>query len=257
MKALVTRPREDAHEVAAWLRARGIEPVIEPMLAIRFTADGARMLAPLLEGAQAVLFTSANGVRAFAAAAPRRDLAAFAVGDATAAAARSAGFAAVASAGGNVADLAALVRRRLDPAAGALVHAAAGATAGDLAAALAGTGFSLRRAALYDAVPARELSREAATLLAAGAIAVAIFFSPRTARSFVRLVVTAGLGGACGAMTAMALSAAVAAALDGVEWGGVRIAAAPTAASLLAAVEREIAARPAAPGGGTGRDGAR
>ena len=256
MKALVTRPREDARAVADWLGAHGIEPVIEPLLAIRFKADGARILAPLLAGAQAVLFTSANGVRAFAAALPRRDLAAFAVGDATAAAARAAGFTAIASAGGDVADLAALVRQRLDPAAGALVHAAAGATAGDLAASLGGAGFSLRRAVLYDAVPARKLSRTTAALLAAGTIALALFFSPRTARSFVRLARAAGVAGAGRAMTAIALSPAVAAALDGLEWGAVRIAAAPTTAALLAAVEREAAA-PAALWCGTGRDGSR
>ena len=96
--------------------------MLEPLVAIRWREDGARVLAPLLDGAAGLLFTSANGVRAFAAASPRRDLPALAVGDATAAAARAAGFADVASAGGNVADLALLVRRRLEPEAGALVH---------------------------------------------------------------------------------------------------------------------------------------
>lgn len=242
--------------MAAWLHARGIEPVLEPMLAIRFIADGAEILAPLLVGAQAVLFTSANGARAFAAASPRRDLAAFAVGDATAAAARAAGFSAIASAGGNVADLAVLVRQRLSPADGALVHAAAGATAGDLAAALGGAGFSLRRAVLYEAVPARALSGETAALLAAGAIALALFFSPRTAQSFVTLVRAAGLGSACRAVTAITLSPAVAASLGRLDWGTVRVAAAPTTAALLAAVECEVAAPMAALSSGTERDGA-
>ncbi len=133
--------------------------MLEPLVAIRWRADGARVLAPLLEGAAGLLFTSANGVRAFAAASARRDLPALAVGDATADAARAAGFADVASAGGTVADLALLVRRRLKPEAGALVHSAAQEVAGDLAGALGRDGYEVRRAILYDAVPAARVER--------------------------------------------------------------------------------------------------
>jgi uroporphyrinogen-III synthase len=78
VRALVTRPREDAEKLAAALAARGIEAVLAPLLTIRPLPDSKERLAPLLPGAQAVLFTSANGVRAFAAAAERRDLPIFA-----------------------------------------------------------------------------------------------------------------------------------------------------------------------------------
>jgi uroporphyrinogen-III synthase len=252
VKALVTRPREDAAELAAALQARGIEAVLEPLLVIRFAEDGAAVLAPLLAGAQAVLFTSANGVRAFAAASPRRDLAAFAVGDATARAARELGFAAVESAGGDVADLAALVQRRLEPAAGALVHAAAKDVAGDLAAALAAAGFELRRAVLYEALPAERLSDATAALLAKGEIALALFFSPRTAALFVSLAAAAGLEGACRAIAAVALSPAVASRLEPLAWRAVLVAATPTLESLLAAADRAVAeaAGPHGSGGG-------
>src|SRR4051794_41252334 len=83
------------------------------MLEIR-TLDGP----PLdLEGVQALLCTSANGVRATAARTTRRDLPVLAVGDATARAARDVGFAHVESAGGDVEGLARLAARRLDSAA--------------------------------------------------------------------------------------------------------------------------------------------
>src|SRR5258708_37900290 len=102
-------------------------------LGIRFGRD-----APLpRDGVQALLFTSANGARAGAAATARRDIPVFAVGDATAATARKLGFAEVASAGGAVDDLAALVEGRLDPAHGTLLHAAGSALAGDLGTRLA------------------------------------------------------------------------------------------------------------------------
>ncbi len=70
MLALITRPVEDAEPLAALLAARGVVAVREPLLAIRPAAGAA----PDLDGVQAVLFTSANGARAFAAAAARRDL---------------------------------------------------------------------------------------------------------------------------------------------------------------------------------------
>src|SRR5689334_15169636 len=128
LRALVTRPREDAIELAAALAARGIEPVIEPLIDVHFRTEPALDLA----GAQAVLCTSANGVRALARLSAERALPLFAVGDATAARARAEGFAAVASAGGNVDDLARLVRERLRPEAGRVVHVAGSAVAGDL-----------------------------------------------------------------------------------------------------------------------------
>ncbi len=78
MQALITRPIEDAGPLAAALAARGVTPVSEPLLAIRPRPAAAVALA----GVQAVLFTSANGVRTFGRMAARRDLAVLAVGDA-------------------------------------------------------------------------------------------------------------------------------------------------------------------------------
>src|SRR5687767_2000262 len=127
MRVLITRPRDDALSLAEKLEGRGHKVLIEPLLEIRYVV-GAKID---LAGAQAVLFTSTNGVRAFAAAESRRDLPAFAVGDSTAAAARVAGFTMVESAGGTVDDLVRLVQARLKPQGGALVHAAAKVLAGD------------------------------------------------------------------------------------------------------------------------------
>src|SRR6185437_1733472 len=102
----------------------------------------------------------------------------FAVGDASAAAARLAEFRSVASAGGDVADLAALVAARLSPQQGALVHIAGSEVAGDLAGTLGRAGFSLRRAVLYEARAATALPDEAAAALRQGALDVALFSLP-------------------------------------------------------------------------------
>lgn len=236
MKALVTRPEEDAAPLARALAERGIETVLAPMLRITPVADASQRLADALIGAQALLFTSANGVRCFARASARRELPVFAVGDASAAAARLAGFRGVTSAGGDVADLAALVAARLAPQHGALVHAAGSATAGDLAGDLAAKGFTLRRTAIYEALPATELPAGVAAAMQAGAVELALFFSPRTAAAFVRLA-GAGLAPACGAITALGLSPAVAAALAALRWREVLVAPKPTQGDLLAALD--------------------
>src|SRR6476646_3027086 len=87
-RALVTRPRAEAMALAEALAMRGIATVIEPLLDIHYRDEPA----PDLAGVQAVLCTSANGVRAWARLSGERDIALFAVGEATAARARAAGF---------------------------------------------------------------------------------------------------------------------------------------------------------------------
>src|SRR5438128_1933333 len=108
-RALVTRPRAEARALAEALATRGIEAIVEPLLDNHYRDE----LAPNLDGVQAVLCTSANGVRALARLSPERGVALLAVGETTAARARSEGFVQVESAGGNVEDLAQLVGRRL------------------------------------------------------------------------------------------------------------------------------------------------
>jgi uroporphyrinogen-III synthase len=247
MKAIVTRPRDDAAALVSALAARGVAALLAPMLTIRPAPDAARHLAERLAGAQAVLFTSANGVRAFAAASPRRELPVLAVGDASAAAARIAGFRSVASAGGDLADLVELVTAHLSPQGGALLHAAGSALAGDLAGTLGARGFTVHRATLYEAIPAAALEPETAAAMQRGEAAAALFFSPRTATTFVRLATAAGVADACRAMMAVALSPAVASALEALSWRTVRVAARPGQDDLLAALDALLAERAAQP----------
>jgi uroporphyrinogen-III synthase len=243
VKALVTRPREDAAPLVRALADRGIEAIVAPLLAIASLPEAERRLSDALIGAQALLFTSANGARLFAAASPRRELPVFAVGDASAAAARIAGFRTVTSAGGDVSDLATLVSAKLAPQHGAVVHAAGSTVAGDLGGALEAAGFTYRRAAIYDAVTADTLPPDAAAAMRDGAVELALFFSPRTAATFVRLAAAADLAGACGSITALALSEAVATALAALAWQSVHIADQPTQGALLAALDALLAER--------------
>jgi len=89
----VTRAEPGAARTAVRLTALGFEPLVAPVLAIR-------PLSPAIDltDIAALAFTSVNGVAAFAARTPERDRPVFTVGDATAQAARDAGFTDVRSA---------------------------------------------------------------------------------------------------------------------------------------------------------------
>lgn len=228
MRILLTRPREDSEKLAGRLEAMGHQVTIEPVIAISFESDASIDL----EGVQALIFTSANGVRAFAQRSPTRDLPAFAVGDATAAAAHEFGFTHVESAGGDVTDLARLVRENLRAQNGALLHAAGSVVAGDLASLLGEVGFAVRRTVLYRADPLESLSAETTAALGAGQIDVITFFSPRSASIFADLVRKAGLESVCASIVMVGLSPAVATAAE-LPWRRREIATAPTEAALV------------------------
>lgn len=246
-RVLITRPAEDSAELAAELGALGIDSLIAPMITIAPRAGAGLDLA----GAQGLLVTSANGVRAAAGLTGRRDLDVYAVGPASAAAARELGFTRVRTAGGDVASLAHLVAAAADPAAGRLVHAAGTEVAGDLAGLLAAAGFRVTRAVLYEAVAATRLPDAVHDALARGGLDAILFFSPRTARTFVTLAAAAGLLPACASVTALCLSRAVADAAASCPWRAVRIAARPDRGALVALLDR---GSPAANSDGTDAD---
>lgn len=248
---LVTRPADDAGSLTAALDRLGCDSLLAPMLRIQ-PNDAAPF--DLGDGA-AFLFTSANGVRALARRAGLAGvlpqalaLPAYGVGDATAKAARDAGFAEVESAGGDVYALAELAAVRRRPQDGPLLHVAGTDVAGDLAGMLGDRGFCVRRFALYQAVAADQLDPAAYAALANGTAAGVTFFSPRTARSFVSLAVDAAATNRspalCRNTVAYCLSEAVAAALrdggaadaqgDPLGWAAVRVASTPDQDSLLA-----------------------
>ena len=236
MRALVTRPRAEAESLAALLAARGIEPVIEPLIEIA----GTREALPDLAGVQAILLTSANGARALARASGERGLPVFAVGDATARAARDEGFAQVESADGDVGDLARLIARRLKPRDGRLLHVAGSVVAGDLTGVLSLAGFAVERAVLYEAHKADALTPETAALIADGKLDLALFFSPRTARVFAGLVRAAKVTTGLIATTAISISERADAELADLPFRERIVAAAPTQAALLAAVDELV-----------------
>lgn len=234
---LITRPAEDAAPLAEAVAALGGAPLLCPLLAVRFLDETLDM-----QGVQALLFTSANGVRAFARLSERRDLPVYAVGNATGQTAGDAGFQTVHVAAGDVRALATLVREHCDPSGGALFHAAASKLAGDLQGMLSDAGYTVRRETLYRTETAKALSEDAVNALQSDDGAYVLLYSPRTARTFRSLAEAARIEQAMAASTALCLSDAVAAEIRDLPWHAVRLAARPDQSHLLNELEQAMAA---------------
>ncbi len=230
MRALITRPEVDAKVLAHELAALDIESITAPLLDIEI-APGSELD---ISGVQALLFTSANGVRAFCQRSGVRNLLVLCVGDATAREAKAQEFQNIKSAAGDVTTLAMLAIKTCKPDAGALLHAAGTRVAGDLQGTLEKAGFKVRREVLYAARMATRLPAAAADALQAGRVDVVLLYSPRTAEQFARLVTDAGLGEKLSAVTAACLSQAVAEKVRHLGWAGVAVAATPDQNALLA-----------------------
>ncbi len=228
----VTRARPGAEATAVRLRSMGFEPVLAPLFEIRPTAGGPIDLA----GVGALAFTSANGLAAFVARSPERGLPVFAVGEATAAAAREAGFVSVISADGDVAALARVIATSA-PFGGEVLSPGPAEPAGDLTGALTALGVPARTLVVYESV-AR--APDARTVAVIPGLAAVLLHSPRASR-----VLAAHLADQpAPALTALCLSKAVAAPLRASGLASVRAAAAPTEAALLQLLaDMEIPAR--------------
>lgn len=180
-KIWITRAQPGADATAERVRGLGHDALVAPLLAVHDLEDVEIDLA----GVAALAFTSANGVRAFADKSAVRDLRVFAVGGATAQAARQAGFRAVLSTDGDVEALAQGVAARRGELKGAVLHAGAAELAGDLVGALERQAVEARRLTLYETRPIAIAEAELKTLLKADAV---LLHSPRAARALAQLL---------------------------------------------------------------------
>lgn len=240
-RLLVTRPRQEAMELAAALEAKGCRVTCAPLLEIRWLADAAPRLRLLLaSGPQALLVTSQNALRALNAFGVAVTVPVLAVGGATAEEARRLGITEVNAAEGTVASLATLAAQRLHPANGSLLYLSGTHVSADLCAMLRARGFQADRLAVYDALPAPSLSPGTADAIRSGGIDAALFFSARTTGVFLSLARKAALSDAMHRMTALCLSEAVARALRGENFRKVIVSREPNLASLLASVDNAL-----------------
>lgn len=216
----ITRAQPGAARTAERLAALGFEAVVAPLLAIHPIPDA--LTAELdLTAVAALAFTSPNGVAAFAALTPDlRDRPVFAVGDATAEAARAAGFLDVRSAAGDIGALARLIQTHWTG--GPILNPGPREPAGDLSALLPDQRIT--------ALPVYEAIETGAP--APAAFDAVLIHSPRAARALTATLPPAAAQG----RTAVAISPAAAAPLAALPFAEIRFAAAPDEPSMLGAL---------------------
>lgn len=232
MAVLVTRAARGDESTLGALRARGVAAISSPVLVTELCAPAE----PDLSRVQALLVTSANAATAIQSYVQAKAIPVLAVGDQTAAALNSAGFMNVESAHGDAAALLDLAAARLLPDAGKVIYLRGEDVATDLAAALAGRGFSTDSLIVYRTVPASVLTDQAISAIRAGEVSAILFHSRRGAEAFLSLAVDSALTGYFNRMTAFALSARAAEPLDPSLWRAIQVAPSPNEASLLSII---------------------
>ena len=232
MRVLITRPIEDAEVTAKDLHARGHAALVSPLLAVNMQGGPALDLS----GVQAILATSANGIRALAPRTVNRDILVFAVGPQTADEATKAGFKNVRAGTRDIVVLAEAVSHWTSPDKGTLLHASGNDGAGKLAGLLTDKGFDVRTETLYS-VNALPLSQEAIAAINSGEVDAVMLYSPRSARLFRDAITEANLAGAAAKITAICISSAAANALALVAFADIRVASAPNQDALLACLD--------------------
>lgn len=172
---LITRPRLQADRFAAMCRAE-FGQVAEVMVApLQEIADTGAL--PEITAETRLVFTSENGVLAFARGGQVKSQIAYCVGDRTAAVARAAGLNAF-SANGTVEHLCALILAAPD--AGPLLHVHGKHTRGDLVGKLRANGLHVTGHIAYEqrALP---MTQQAKLVLTSPRRVIAPLFSPRSA----------------------------------------------------------------------------
>ena len=221
---LITRPEAEAQSLAESVRAYGFTPLVEPMM----TIVPLEVTLPDLKQYQALVFTSANGVRAFADLSAERGHKVYCVGDISAAEARACGWHDVTAADGFAVDLIALLEK--DVAAGSrLLHLSGQHIAREIAPA----GLSVDRLAVYHADAATDLSPDLLGLLDEGELCAALFFSARTASIFTELLESAGCTQAVKTTKALCLADSVVKSLQHIEWQDVQVSARPDRGGMM------------------------
>lgn len=230
---LITRPEDESESLKAAAALRGFAPLCAPMLVIKLLPEKV----PDLTRAQAVVFTSAQAVKAVAVAdRVARDVPVYAVGEKTANMAKMAGFRNVTAPAGDAGGMAALI-----------VLMARSALKGDkpvmhlsgreIAAPVALPGVRVERHIVYQADKIGEFPPEVVQALRAGHVAAALFLSARTAESFVDALRRAKLTDCVKSIKALCISDSVLQSVRHLPWQGTAVADTPHIENMAALLE--------------------
>lgn len=224
---LITRPLHDAVPVAEAVEQKGLRPLIEPMMEI-VPLD---ITLPPLKEYQGLVFTSANGIRAFCALSDARDLPIYIVGRDSARVAIESGFTRLVCGQGSMDSLLPLIDAdEVQQDGRPLLHLAGEhiARAAEL------PNITVERLTLYRAEAVPALSRGVLEKMAAGEVSHIMFFSPRTARIFTELLAEQGGQRYLLSIKALCISDSVLKCVRTLPWQDILVADRPARRAMLA-----------------------
>jgi uroporphyrinogen-III synthase len=234
---LITRPVVAAVHLAEKLHKLGYAPLVEPLLTIVPSGEPR----PAAKSLRAVIITSRNALAALVLR--RKEIAdlltlpCYCVGPRTAEAARVFGFQHVKFSHGDGVDLARLVQKEAKAKA-LLLHVAGEETSLAMTGLLKEAGFRVSAWSVYKAQAAGALSLALQQKLVERKVDSVLFFSPRTASHFVRLIQQHELEACCADLSAIGLSPAVIAALEPLTWRHALAVTVPTEDAMVACLQR-------------------
>ena len=230
-RVLVTRPRPGAEATARRLEAMGLEPLVAPL------SETVPLPPPetLPADPDAVAVTSANALRH---ASPQLlegllTLPCFAVGEATAAAARKAGFADVATGSGDAAGLASHVAAALKPDA-KLLYLCGRVRLSDFEGLMAEAGIAVLPLETYDSRPVEDASAHLLRTAGGSAIDAVLLHSATAAAAMADLLALPALRNLFESTRFYALSPRIATTLGDAGGRQVSISEEPNESALLA-----------------------
>ncbi len=228
MRVLLTRPIEASQLLAGKIHTLGLQVDMAPMLEITLKPEAVQ-----LDGAAALVYTSKNAVMAFKESGQKFEGLIFAVGDATADYVRALGCGEVIAASGDVKSLIACVRSHANNISGLILHLSGEDTRGDLVGDLAKAGLNVTRKIVYKAEPAREIEAQIRERIKLGKYTAILFFSPRSARTFMSFLEKNDMNSNMKAVSAIVMSEAVASEAKTVSWSEIMVADKPDEEAMM------------------------
>jgi uroporphyrinogen-III synthase len=229
---LVTRPVDDTAEIAGVIESLGFQPVFSPSLKI---IDESVAL-PDPASYRGLIFSSVNGVRAFARLNPDASyfqLPAFAVGPGTAAELAEIGFTEIHTAAGTMRSLIPLLQAHFKGGA-PLLHFRGRDIRDDPSALLP---WPIDGITLYRAEQIESLDSAALDALSAGSVAAVLLYSARSAEAFVLAAKNAGMDGVFGGVKALCLADSVLESAHHLNWAECHVAATPDQNGMIRLLE--------------------
>lgn len=226
MKVLLTRPQHDSEELAQDLQNYGIESHIDPLIKIEpkpFQYD--------LKQAQALVITSLNGIRCFAAQSPERLLPLFVVGQESMKLASSFHFKNIIEGNGTALSLLPLIQKSCLPTRKEIACITGNHVHTDLIMPLTKLGFPAKRIIAYNTVECPSFSLQTQQFLNNKTISVVTFFSPRSAQIFAKLVENSK--DLCQFLYGVCLSSEIATIVSGIQWQQLCIATSPNRQEII------------------------